>query len=43
MTPWWDNTLLWSGAGIVVGAILAAIVAIIVITRIADDQTRPPA
>jgi hypothetical protein len=41
MQPWWDSTLLWSGVGVVVAAILAAIVAIVVIARIGANRTRP--
>jgi hypothetical protein len=42
MTPWWDSTLLWSGVGVVVGAIIAGIVAVIVIARI-GERRRPRA
>ena len=38
MNPWWDSSLLWSGVGIVGGAIVAALVAIIIIARISARQ-----
>lgn len=34
MRPWWDSMWLWSGIGIVVAAVILAIVAIVLIAVI---------
>jgi hypothetical protein len=36
MRPWWDNTWLWSGIGIVTASAIAGIVAIIIIVALSN-------
>jgi hypothetical protein len=40
MVPWWDSTWLWTGAGLVVGAAIAAVVAVVLIAYISRRTPR---
>jgi hypothetical protein len=41
MTPWWDNIWIWSGIGVAVGALIAAIVVIFIIAGLSRPTRRP--